>query len=179
MKNAIKETRTASNIEHENRDPITGEPGSHPVATTIGTVVGISAGVATAVATGATAGAALGPVGAAIGAVAGGIFGAGVGHAIGEDLHPTQIAWWKENYINRPYVKSTHGFESYEPAYWYGINAYQQFGGQEFDALEPNLRNNWNLDRAGSTLEWDEAAPAARDAYDRLHQLSIEKNKQK
>ena len=168
----VGKTRIQSNIEHENRDPLTGEPGSHPVATGIGAVVGISAGVATAIATGATAGAALGPVGAAIGAIAGGIFGGGVGHAVGESMHPTQIAWWKENYLSRPYVKSTHNFDAYEPAYWYGIKAYETYKGQDFVLLEPSLRNNWNLDRGGSTLEWEDALPAVRDAYERSHQLA-------
>lgn len=163
----ITSARIQSNIEHENRDPLTGEPGSHPVATAIGTVVGIGAGVAAAIASGAVSGAALGPVGAAIGALAGGVFGGGVGHAIGEDLHPTQIVWWKENYLSRPYVKSTHGFDAYEPAYWYGIRAHALYPEAEFDMLEPSLGNNWNAERAGSTLEWDDAVPAVRDAYER------------
>ena len=162
-----------SNESHANRDPITGEPGSHPVATTIGAAVGISAGVAAAVALGATAGTALGPVGTLVGAVVGGIFGGGVGHQIGEDIYPTQIAWWKNNYSSRPYVAKGADFSTYEPAYWYGLHAGAQTmksekNEKDFDNLEPSLRNNWNLARGDSTLEWDDARPAARDAFHRV-----------
>jgi hypothetical protein len=162
--------RIQSNIEHENQDPITGEPGSHPVATAIGAAVGITAGMATAVAVGATAGAVLGPAGMALGALAGGIFGGGLGHAIGEDIYPTQIAWWKENYQSRPYAKKDVSFNHYEPAYWYGVDAAIRNPNADFESLEPTLRNNWNLGRGDSTLEWNDAAPAARDAYSRIRE---------
>src|SRR3954447_11610765 len=51
-----------------NRDPITGEPGAHPVGAGVGAAVGGAA-------TGAAAGAVAGPVGAVVGAVAGGVVG--------------------------------------------------------------------------------------------------------
>lgn len=54
-----------------NLDPITGEPGSHP----IGTGVGAAGGALTGAAIGAVAG----PVGAAAGAVVGAIAGATIG----------------------------------------------------------------------------------------------------
>ena len=55
-----------------NADPITGEPGSHPVGTGVGTTAGAIAGAAV--------GSLGGPIGAAIGGVAGAIAGAAAGH---------------------------------------------------------------------------------------------------
>src|SRR4051794_32509382 len=51
-----------------NQDPITGEPGAHPVGVGVGTAAGGAAA-------GALGGAAAGPVGAVVGAVAGGLAG--------------------------------------------------------------------------------------------------------
>lgn len=153
-----------------NRDIITGEPGSHPVATALGATTGIAAGIGAAIAVGATSGAALGPAGAVIGAIAGGIFGGGVGHQIGEDIFPTHLAWWEENYQTRPYVVAGSTYSQYEPAYWYGIDAAVQNPSHEFEVLEPNIRNNWNINRGNSTLEWDEARTAARDAFTRVRE---------
>jgi uncharacterized protein (TIGR02271 family) len=65
-----------------NPDPITGEPGSHPVGTGVGTAAGAAAGGAAGAAVG-------GPVGAGIGIVAGGIAGAVTGKASAESVYPT------------------------------------------------------------------------------------------
>ena len=157
-----------ANEKHANRDPLTGEPGSHPVATGVGTALGIGAGVAAAAAIGAASGAALGPVGAVIGAVAGGIYGGGVGHAVGEDIFPTQLSWWKENYQTRSYARPGMDFSHYEPAYWYGMNASVSNKDADFESMEPSIKNNWGLARGDSTLEWDDARDAAREAFLRV-----------
>ncbi len=157
-----------SNEKKANRDPITGEPGSHPVATGIGSAIGLATGVASAAAMGAATGAALGPAGMIAGAAAGAIFGGGVGHEVGEDIYPTQLAWWKDNYVSRPYVAKGTPFEYYEPAYRYGIEAGINNKGHDFGDLEPSLRNNWNIARGQTSLEWNEAKHAARDAFERL-----------
>ena len=60
-----------------NRDPISGEPGAHPV----GTGVGAAAGGAAAGAAGGLVG---GPIGAAAGAVVGGVVGGLAGKSIAE-----------------------------------------------------------------------------------------------
>ena len=65
-----------------NRDPISGEPGSHPV----GTGVGAAGGATTGAIIGAVVG---GPVGGAIGAAIGGIAGGLTGHEVAEGVNPT------------------------------------------------------------------------------------------
>jgi uncharacterized protein (TIGR02271 family) len=64
-----------------NRDPITGEPGSHPVGTGAGAAIGGAAGAA--------AGSVAGPVGTGVGAVAGAVVGGLGGKAAGEKFDPT------------------------------------------------------------------------------------------
>lgn len=73
-----------------NRDPITGEKGSHPVGTGVGAVAGGAAGAAAGAATGAAVGTAgAGPVGTAVGAAVGAVAGGLVGHGTAEGLNPT------------------------------------------------------------------------------------------
>ena len=64
-----------------NLDPITDEPGSHPVGTGVGAAGGAI--------TGAAVGALGGPIGAAAGAVVGAIAGGLAGHSLGEAINPT------------------------------------------------------------------------------------------
>ena len=79
-----------------NRDPITDEPGSHPVGTGVGSAGGAVAGAAA----GAVVG---GPIGAAVGGVVGAVAGGAAGHAAGEAVNPTEeAAFWRDNYNKRP-----------------------------------------------------------------------------
>ena len=73
-----------------NRDPISGEAGSHPVGTGVGAVAGGAAGAAAGAATGAAVGTAgAGPIGTGIGAAVGAIVGGMAGHGTAEGLNPT------------------------------------------------------------------------------------------
>src|SRR3954447_16172192 len=83
---------------HENRDPLTGEPGSHPVGTSVGTAGGGVAGAAIGAAVG-------GPVGAAIGAVVGGVAGAYSGHGVAEVMNPTfEEQYWREHHASQSWA---------------------------------------------------------------------------
>src|SRR5487761_1596393 len=96
-----------------NSDPITGEPGAHPVGVGLGATGG---GI-----TGAAIGAAAGPVGAAVGAVAGAIIGGMAGKDIAESYDPTaEDAYWREHFRTRPYVGREDSYERFQPAYRYG-----------------------------------------------------------
>jgi uncharacterized protein (TIGR02271 family) len=66
----------------ENRDPITSQPGSHPVGTAAGAAAG---GVA-----GAAAGSVAGPIGTGVGAAAGAVVGGLGGKAAAEKFNPTE-----------------------------------------------------------------------------------------
>lgn len=144
-----------------NEDPITGEPGSHPVG------AGVGAAMAGAAA-GAAGGAIGGPVGAAAGAVIGGIAGGLGGKAVAEQLDPTvESAYWESEYENRPYFDDTVGYDTYEPAYRYGWEGRTRYQDRTFEAAEADLRRDWEKSEYNKSLNWNKAKHAARDAWNR------------
>jgi len=145
-----------------NPDPITGEPGSHPVGTGVG--------AAGAGATGAVIGTAVGgPVGGAIGAVIGSVAGGLAGHEVAESIDPTvEDAYWSENYRNRPYYDEGTSYDEYRPAYRYGWESRSRHSGRKFDEVESDLGRGWDNAKAESRLGWEKARLAARDAWDRV-----------
>jgi hypothetical protein len=172
-------SKRTKQTKDENRDPITEEPGAHPVGTGIGAAAGGAAGgaalgAAGAAVEGAIAGTALGgPVGAAIGGVAGvvaGAVGGGLlGKAVAEQFDPTvEIEHWREHYRNRPYVTDDDSFEDYEPAYRYGLDSRSRYADQDYDEIEEDLERDWATARGNSRLDWERARPATRDAWDRI-----------
>src|ERR1700678_2073603 len=82
-----------------NADPITNEPGSHPIETGVGAAI---AGAATGMAVGAVTG----PIGAAVGAAVGAVAGGYAGKGVGEMIDPTiDDNWLRDNFTSRPYVE--------------------------------------------------------------------------
>jgi hypothetical protein len=143
-----------------NRDPITKEPGAHPV--------GVGVGAAGGGAAGAAIGSAAGPVGAALGGAIGAVAGGLAGKGVAESVDPTvEDEYWREHYKARPYIEHGAEYEAYRPAYRYGWESYRHYGGRSFDEVEPQLSRDWEArdDRAG--LGWNRAKAAVRDAWDR------------
>lgn len=148
----------------ENRDPISGEPGAHPIGTGLGTAAG-------GMAAGMAAGAVAGPVGAAVGAVAGGIVGGLAGKSVAESIDPTaEDAYWRENYANRPYYDASSSYDDYAPAYRHGWESRQRHAGRKFEEVESDLGSTWESVKDKSRLTWDRAKHATRDAWDRIEQ---------
>ncbi len=144
-----------------NRDPITQEPGAHPV----GTGVGAAGGAAT----GAAIGAAAGPIGAAVGLVAGAIAGGLAGKGVAEKIDPTvEDGYWKENYSKRKYVDKDVPFEKYQPAYRTGYEGVTRYPGKKYSDVESDLKRDYEKSRGTVGLEWDKAKHATRDAWERL-----------
>lgn len=145
-----------------NRDPLSGAPGAHPLGTGIGAVVG---GAVAGAATGTVAGPIGTVVGAAVGAVAGGLAGKGVA----EMVDPTQErAYWSENFQGRDYVQSGSSFDDYGPAYGFGVDARGRYPGRGFDEVEHQMAIDWDADHGASSLSWQRARYAVRDAWDRI-----------
>ncbi len=143
-----------------NRDPITDEPGAHPVGTGVGAAGGAMAGAA--------AGAIAGPVGMAIGGVIGAVVGGLAGKAAAESVNPTaEETHWRDNYTKEPYYQSGRSFDDYGPAYRLGVNGRTQ-SHDEWTSVEPRLASEWESTRGNSTLNWNDASPAARAAWDRV-----------
>lgn len=146
-----------------NQDPITGEPGAHPVGTGLGSAGGAVAG--------ASIGAIGGPVGAAIGGVAGAVLGGLGGKAAAEAVNPTaEEAYWRDNYTREPYYESGRTFDDYVPAYRMGVAGRTTYG-DDWTSAEPRLQQEWGAQRGASTLDWDRARHPARAAWTRADNL--------
>jgi len=146
----------------ENRDPITGAPGSHPVGTGVGAAGAGAAGAAVGTAVG-------GPVGGAVGAVVGAVAGGLAGKGVAEAIDPTaEDAYWRENYRDRAYVEKDVLYEIYRPAFRTGYEGFMRYRGRRFEDVEPDLRRDYERAAGPSGLAWDKARRATRDAWDRV-----------
>lgn len=147
-----------------NEDPISKEPGAHPVGTGVGAALGGAAA-------GAAAGMAAGPVGTVAGAVVGSVAGAYAGKAVAENIDPTvETNYWRENFASRPYYDPQYDYEDYEPAYrlgWEGVDGNRTFEDRE-EELEALWKREYSTPEA-TALDWKHARVAAQDAYDRVH----------
>ena len=144
-----------------NRDPITGEPGSHPVGTGLGAAGGA--------ATGAAVGSVAGPVGTLVGGVIGAVAGGLAGKGVAEAIDPTaEDAYWQSNHRAESYYDSSASYDDYAPAYRTGYNGYSENRGRSFDEVEPDLRNTWENAKGTSNLTWEKAKHASRAAWDRV-----------
>jgi len=145
-----------------NLDPISKEPGSHPVGTGVGAALGGAAA-------GAAVGTVAGPIGTAVGAAAGAVIGGLAGKGVAEAIDPTaEEAYWRANYATRPYATDKASYDVYAPAYRYGWEARARHADRSWDEAVPELRQRWIDENSHSSLTWDGAAPAVRDAWDRV-----------
>jgi phage tail tape-measure protein len=145
-----------------NPDPITGQPGAHPVGAGVGAAIAGAAG-------GAAGGLVAGPVGAAVGAVIGGVAGGLGGKGVAESIDPTvEDRYWRENYAHRPYYDANTPYDQYKPAYRYGWESRAKSAHQSFDEVEESLKRHWDSVKDRSTLTWDKAKHATRDAWNRI-----------
>lgn len=143
-----------------NEDPVTGEPGSHPVGAGLGAAVGGAAA-------GAVAGAVGGPVGAVVGAVVGGVAGGLGGKAVAENIDPTvETEYWRSNYSSRPYADSSFDYKHFEPAYRVGWESYHPDA--RFEDRESDLKAKWEATKGNTKLTWEKAKVATKDAWDRV-----------
>jgi hypothetical protein len=149
---------------NRNLDPITDEPGAHPIEAGIGAAV---AGAATGVAAGAVGG----PIAAAVGAAAGAVAGGYAGKGIGELIDPTiEDNWLRDNFRSRPYVEEDDSFEDFRAAFRYGGLAESKYGDAGIDLADPQLQRDWEASKE-SNMPWTKAKAAIQDAYDRTVQL--------
>ena len=129
-----------------NPDPITGEPGAHPVGTGLGALAGGAAA-------GAAVGTVAGPIGTAIGAVVGAVVGGLAGKAVAEGFDPTvEHAYWKEEHARQPYYVEGYTYEDYGPAYELGLRDIHKHRGRPYDEVQETLAEDWDAYRGKSRL---------------------------
>lgn len=148
--------------EHDqNLDPISKEPGAHPVGTGLDAAAG-------GVAAGAAVGAVAGPAGALVSGVAGAVAGGLGGKAAAEAIDPTaEEAYWRDNYSRESYYEDGRPFDDYAPAYRLGLYGRQEYTGS-FDETESRLKTHWDTKKERSTLTWPQAREASRAAWYRV-----------
>ena len=152
----------------EHLDPLTGEPGAHPIGTGVGATIG-------AVVAAAAVGSVAGPIGTVIGMAIGATMGGLAGKGAAESIDPTaEDAYWRREYRGRPYVETDANYDSYGPAYSYGVTAFNRHQGRHFELIEPELAQDWNTMRGASDLSWDRARPAVKDAWQRMSEFRIQ-----
>lgn len=154
----------------ENRDPLSGAPGAHPVGVGLGAAAG---GAASGAATGAVIGTVAGPVGtavgAAIGTAVGAIAGGYAGKGIAEAVNPTaEHDYWRNNYRDRPYVNEGDTYDEYSDAYEYGWTAHKEYGHREWADAESDIRSGWEKSKGGARMTWERAKDAIRDSWNRI-----------
>ncbi|SFP88648.1 conserved hypothetical protein [Variovorax sp. PDC80] len=158
-----KEKHLLDTNNNLHRDPITGEPGSHPVGTGVGATGGALAGAAV--------GAVGGPAGAAAGLIAGAVLGGMGGKAVAERVNPSvERAHWASAYEREPYYEAGRSYDDYAPAYELGWSG-RAAGHDEFASVEPSLAREWEARRGTSTLDWTRARPASQAAWERADRL--------
>lgn len=168
---ASKRKNTAAGQQEAdlNPDPITGEPGSHPVGTGVGAALGGAAA-------GAAAGMVGGPVGTVVGAIVGGVGGGLAGKATAEAIDPTvEEGYWRETYQSRPYYDRDYLYDDYAPAYRTGWEARSMYPNAGWTDVEDDMQRDWERARGSSRLTWDKARYAVRDAWDRAERPAAER----
>ena len=79
-----------------------------------------------------------------------------------------ETSYWREHYRTRPYAAGGETFDAFEPAYRYGAESFGEHPGRTFDEAESDLSQKWSELRGSSSLGWDRAKHAVRDAWNRL-----------
>lgn len=161
-----EETELRQSVVHheDHRDPLSGEPGAHPVGTGLGAVGGGAAGAAI--------GSIGGPIGVAVGLVAGAIVGGLAGKEVAEAVDPTdEDAYWRDNFSDRFYVDPDASYETYRPAFRTGYEGSAKHPEKTYDEAEPHLEEFYKENKGLSNLEWEKAREASRDAWDRSRQI--------
>ena len=151
-----------------NADPITDEPGAHPIEAGIGAA---AAGAAGGLAAGAVGGPVAAVVGVAVGAVAGGF----AGKTVGEMIDPTtDDDWLRKHFKSRPYVEKGDEYERFRSAYRYGALIESRHGDAGLDLTDEKLRQEWEAAEEND-MPWSRACDAVKDGYDRTVQIRKER----
>ena len=86
---------------------------------------------------------------------------------VGEQIDPTaEDAYWRENYVSRPYYSDDFTYEDISPAYRYGWESRSRYADKRFEDVESTLKAGWEETKHDVRLGWDQARGATRDAWD-------------
>jgi hypothetical protein len=80
-------------------------------------------------------------------------------------------AYWRDAYLYASYFDTSRSWEDFAPAYRLGYEGRQCHRGS-FATMEADLAREWYRVRGDSSLEWNQARDAVRDAWERIERLS-------
>lgn len=117
-----------------------------------------------------------GPVGFLVGGALGAVAGGAAGHAVAEQIDPTaEVEYWRGAWRLRSYFDPQLEYEQeFAPAFLFGVHSYgwlpMTADGKWDERSEQRLQSEWKSSRGPSSLEWEQARQAVRDAWERTHQ---------
>ncbi len=76
-------------------------------------------------------------------------------------------AYWRNNYISRPYVTG-RDYDTLIGGYRYGFEAATRYPGRSWDDVESDLRRDWERYEYRGASTWEQIKDAVRDAWDRV-----------
>lgn len=89
-------------------------------------------------------------------------------YATSTAINPTrEDAYWQREFTRQPYYRPDLSYDDYSPAYRVGYTGPLRREGS-FDALESDLRQDWQQVKGRSRLTWPEAREATRAAWERV-----------
>jgi hypothetical protein len=85
-------------------------------------------------------------------------------------------AFWRTQYRHRPYYQPDTEYSDYEPAYRCGYTSAARHGHKKFDEIVSELEHEWEKIKGKSSLAWEHAREAIRDAWDKVMEKLRGKN---
>lgn len=76
--------------------------------------------------------------------------------------------YFRRSYMTRPYYETGKTYDEYEPAYRYGHSMRNRYSGRSFSDIETDIGRDWDTHRGSSSLTWERAKHAVKDAFERV-----------
>ena len=80
--------------------------------------------------------------------------------------------YWRNNYFNEPYYIPGYGYDAYQPAYMYGVEAFHHYPDRHFEDInEGELRTGWEKGHGRTSgMDWAHARCPVRAAFMHMSQ---------
>lgn len=85
-----------------------------------------------------------------------------------------EVNYWRDRFESLEYGRAGD-FSQYEPAFRYAAEVFPVSPEADFDEIESFLERGWNASRGVSTLSWQRARAATRDAWERLSSRQMDR----
>jgi hypothetical protein len=76
--------------------------------------------------------------------------------------------YFRRSYTTRPYYETGKAYDEYEPAYRFGHSLRSRYTGRNWNDIETDVSSDWDAHRGRSSLTWERAKHAVKDAFERM-----------